>query len=331
MSTAELRMTLVRVKYLYSVKEYRECITECNLLLSKSDQGKAQLHIIQTTYLHYYLATSHELLAQPMQNLSPAKILHLYDAKQHFELATAKLHEMQQNSRSSLSLPQSEFTSEDFSSPESTTSLPRTPRMTTRGTYPGDIVPVSNADADGAAEKAFDVSPLSDAESTGGSVRVIDVSPAVWLASGSPKKKYSVVNLARPLTAMLATTKVSSISTSRTLPEDSLVLKTPPKDSPTVDPSFKVVVPKMRYSRLATELAEIIGHHISWIEKAISDVATAHERRVDVSEVLDVGEKQDREKQLREHYAARRQDGWKRPRFDPRKTQELCKMAMEEI
>lgn len=87
----------------------------------------------------------------------------------------------------------------------------------------------------------------------------------------------------------------------------------------------------MRCSRLATDLAEIIDHHISWVDIAISDVAAAHQRRVDVSEILDIDKKQDKERQLKEHYAARRRDGWARPRFDPRKTQELCKLAMEEI
>lgn len=136
MSAAELRMTLIKVKHLYSVKEYRECISECNLLLAKADQGKAQLHVIQLTYLHYYLATSHELLAQPMQNLSPAKTVNLFDARHHFELAKVKLDEMQPKSRSSPNPRRTDSQKssvEELSSPESTTSLPQTPKMSLPG------------------------------------------------------------------------------------------------------------------------------------------------------------------------------------------------------
>lgn len=139
MSSAELRMALIKVRYLYAVKEYHDCVKECTLLLSKADQGKAQLHIIQSTYLHYYLATSHELLAQPMQHLSLAKLANLYDAKHHYELAMVKLEEMRPKLKLSPTSHQGSgshiSSSVELSSPESTITLPQTPKMSPQSEY----------------------------------------------------------------------------------------------------------------------------------------------------------------------------------------------------
>lgn len=95
-----------------------------------------------------------------------------------------------------------------------------------------------------------------------------------------------------------------------------------------MDPSFKVVVPTMRCSRLATELTELIDHHISWIELAIKNVVEAHQRRIDMTASPDAKEKT---VQKQAKLTLWKTNTRKRPRFDASKTQRLCKMALEEL
>lgn len=99
---------------------------------------------------------------------------------------------------------------------------------------------------------------------------------------------------------------------------------------PVVDPCFKIIVPTMRCSRLATELAALIDHHIAWIEIAIKSVVEAHQRRVDMTG-LDVVDTKDKTMQRQTKMLRRKARASKRPRFDPSTTQLLCKKALEEL
>jgi len=87
----------------------------------------------------------------------------------------------------------------------------------------------------------------------------------------------------------------------------------------------------MRCSRLATDLFELVEHHISWIDRMVEDVSLAHQRRVTVQVSVPDVSKDVKSISQKDKHAGRRAEGWKRQRFDPRRTQELCKLALEEL
>lgn len=94
---------------------------------------------------------------------------------------------------------------------------------------------------------------------------------------------------------------------------------------------FPVIVSTIRCDRLAKELTELVLSHIEWVDTAINNVIQAHERRIDVSSLNEEISKQEQAKQREEFVQTRKAAGWKRDRFDARRTQSLCKVALEEL
>ena len=103
------------------------------------------------------------------------------------------------------------------------------------------------------------------------------------------------------------------------------------KESPRHKHTFKTVAPTMRCSRLASDLFELVEHHVAWINRIVEDVTLAHQRRVTVQVSVSDVSKDGTKISQNDKCAIRRADGWKRQRFDPRRTQELCKLALEEL
>jgi len=305
-SDTETRLTLLKVQHLYITKDYKMCSTECATLLARGEHRHPPLHIIQSSFLHFYAAICHESLAQPMQNLSPSKLANLYDARQHFEMALLKLDELRPHSRVSSrsqppSLRGSGGSSGDAASPEPTWSAPQTPDQSPKSgrwtaTTPARVTEISMADGQDAQNKNSPVSHQSDSNDE----EIMMVSPAQWFNSKSS------MNL---------------------LQEN----KTSKKDSPRLKHTFKTVAPTMRCSRLATDLFELVEHHISWIDRMVEDVSLAHQRRVTVQVSVPDVSKDVKSISQKDKHAGRRAEGWKRQRFDPRRTQELCKLALEEL
>jgi len=87
----------------------------------------------------------------------------------------------------------------------------------------------------------------------------------------------------------------------------------------------------MRCNSLAGELIELVTGHIVWIETAINNAVKAHQRRVDISSLNEEVDKEEKAKARKELIKTRKADGWKRERFDTRKTRALCKVALEEL
>jgi len=87
----------------------------------------------------------------------------------------------------------------------------------------------------------------------------------------------------------------------------------------------------MRCNRLAEELIGLVTGTIAWIETAIENAVQAHQRRVDISSLDEEVDKEEKAKQRNELIRTRKGEGWKRDRYDARKIQALCKVALEEL
>lgn len=133
-----------------------------------------------------------------------------------------------------------------------------------------------------------------------------NISPAQWLANSSTQKDDPFTTQERQNTKS----------------------KTP---SPTVRLGHPVFVSTMRCNRLAGEFIALVTGNITWIEIAIDNAVQAHQRRVDISSLDEEVNKEEKAKQRKELIRARKAAGWKTERFDARKTQALCKVALEEL
>jgi len=268
-----------------------------------------QLHEVQSLFLHFYLASCHELIAQPMQSLSPAKLANLYDAKHHFELALTILDHVRSHKRSSSA---SHGATSDFTSSSEPASSPQTPASPPKGRsdqkfskdQPTHLITTALS-----ARKQENKEPtLDDNDHKENKDQLVDISPAQWLA-GSPT----------------STPKDDPFTTPK---RQNTKSKTP---SPTVRLGHPVFVSAMRCNRLAGELIELVTGNIAWIEIAIDNGVQAHQRRIDISSLDEEVDKEEKAKQKKEFIRTRKAEGWKRNRFDARRTQALCKVALEEL
>lgn len=221
-------------------------------------------------------------------------------------MALLKLDELRLRSRmSSRSQPPSlRNSSDEAASPEPISSSPQTPDDSPQSACWGAASPATATRISIAHDKDAQNSdsPLSH-QSDSNDEEIIMVSPAQWLG------------------------RQNSQSTMNLLQEN----RTPKKESPKTKHTFITVAPTMRCSRLAADLFELVEHDISWIDRMVEDVSLAHQRRVTVQvSEPDVSKDVARISQ-KDKYAIRKSEGWKRQRFDPRRTQELCKLAMEEL
>jgi len=306
LSDAETRPTLLKIRHLYITKDYKMCSAECATLLARGELFDPTLHIIQASLLHFYAAICRESLAQPMQNLSPSKLANLYDAKYHFEMALSKLDELRPHSRvSSRSQPPSlRGSSGETASSEPSSSSPQTPDDSPKNARWDASSPVRATRisiADDTDAQNLD-SPLNRQSDTNDEETMM-VSPAQWLGRQNSKSSMNLL-------------------------QENRMLK---KESPRHKHTFKTVAPTMRCSPLASDLFELVEHHVAWINRMVEDVSLAHQRRVTVQVSVPDVSKDGAKTSQKERNAKRKAEGWTRQRFDPRRTQELCKLALEEL
>lgn len=237
-----------------------------------------------------------------MQNLSPDKLAHLYEAKHHFELALNALEAIRPHKGTA---SRSQGNGSGTPSTPEPKSCPQTPGRSPEGKFK----PCFGAKVDelnhflAAASRCNQESAESELQlNEANNDQLLNISPAQWLAGSN--EPYT--------TPLCYLTKA----------------KTP---SPTVRLGFPVVVSTIRCDRLAGELVEFVNGHIEWIDAMIDEVVKAREQRVDASTLNDEMNEKEKVKAKRDLIEKRRTVGWVRERFDARKTQALCKLALEEL
>ena len=262
---------------------------------------------MQRSFLHFYLAISHELLAQSMQNLSQAKLANLDDAKQHLEFALSTLNDVRSQTGSSTG-SHGGSASGSASTPDPTSS-PHTPKSTPKGkTKPMSHLNLHQLKFIGKTDLRHrqQTEETTFAEHKSPEDYLFNLSPSRWLAGSSPQK------------TVLPATPKRQITKSKT-------------PSPSVRLGFPAIVSNMRCNGLAGELTELVNGHIAWINTTISNIVQAHQRRIDISSPIEEVDKEEEGMRRMELIKSRRAAGWKRERFDAKKIQALCKVALEEL
>ncbi|OLN87900.1 hypothetical protein CCHL11_00310 [Colletotrichum chlorophyti] len=156
-TSAEWSKAVSDVKRQYLNRKYRPCSMRCCEILDNI-KDSANIEPAYLIYLHFYAASSFEMISRPLQGTSPYKTMLLQQAHSHYSQAS-ELCKAADDNMSRSSRPSSAATSSSMHSPSSSTSSRASSRTWTNSTVFSSPTPSVCSVEDAVAKLANAQSP----------------------------------------------------------------------------------------------------------------------------------------------------------------------------